>query len=193
MAGAPAMAADMPGSEAQALPVWTWAGTNFGAHAGGALGTTNWTTNAGCFVNVGSLLPHCSPVDQKPGGWVVGGHGGVRWQWGALIFGLEATLAASRIIANDPSACTSAACFAAAVPFFHNETLIQTLYSGTAQVGYAFDRTLFYVKGGLAGGDVRRNITLVPPPPAVIQAVGETRQGRGWTIGAGIECLVLRT
>ena len=70
-AGTSAMATDMPVYKAKPLPVWTWAGVYFGAHAGGAWGTSSWTTNAGCFVNVGSLLPHCSPVDQKPGGWVV--------------------------------------------------------------------------------------------------------------------------
>jgi len=186
------MAADIPVYKAQPLPVWTWAGVYFGAHAGGAWGSSSWTTNAGCFLNVGSLLPHCSPVDQKPGGWVVGGQGGARWQWGALVFGLEGTLAASRIIANDPSACTSVACFAPAVPFFHNETLLQTLYSATAQIGYAFNRTLLYVKGGWAGGEIRRNISLVPLAPAADQVVGETRQARGWTVGAGIEYLVLQ-
>ena len=40
LGGTPVKAADMPVyRKAEPLPVWTWAGVYFGAHAGGAWGT----------------------------------------------------------------------------------------------------------------------------------------------------------
>ena len=38
LGGTSAMAADMPVYKAAPLPVWTWAGVYFGAHAGGGWG-----------------------------------------------------------------------------------------------------------------------------------------------------------
>jgi outer membrane immunogenic protein len=188
-------AADMPTlRKAEPLPVWTFAGVYFGAHAGGAWGRSEWTSDFPCdFIPGTSIFALCDPVNQKPGGWVVGGQTGMRWQWSSWVFGLEGTLAASRIIANDPSTCTGPLCIPAVVATLHYETLISTLYSGTAQLGYAFNRTLWYVKGGWAGGEIRRNgVQVIPVPAAAIFSTGETRQAQGWTVGTGFEYLVLQ-
>ena len=75
----------------------------------------------------------------------------------------------------------------------HHETLFGTLYTATAQIGYAFNRTLWYVKGGWAGGEVRRKSwDVLGPAPATTFFGGETRQATGWTVGTGIEYLVLQ-
>ena len=43
LGGTPVKAADMPVyRKAEPLPVWTWAGVYFGAHAGGAWGRSSW-------------------------------------------------------------------------------------------------------------------------------------------------------
>jgi outer membrane immunogenic protein len=193
LGGTSAMAADMPVYKAAPLPVWTWAGVYFGAHAGGGWGRTDaWTSDFNCAV--GNLCD--TPGNQRIGGWVVGGQGGARWQWGGWVVGLEASLAATRIIGNDPSTCTPGVNTCIGIPGgfdVHHETLLSTLYTATAQIGYAFNRTLWYVKGGWAGGEVRRQSSdVLGPAPATTFFGGETRQATGWTVGTGIEYLVLQ-
>ena len=39
---------------------------------------------------------------------------------------------------------------------------LRSIYTATAQVGYAWDRTLWYVKGGYAGGDLHFNSVTIP-------------------------------
>jgi outer membrane immunogenic protein len=192
LGGTSAMAADMPVYKAAPLPVWTWAGVYFGAHAGGAWGKTSaWTSDFNCAIGV--LCD--TPGQQKPGGWVVGGQAGARWQWGALVLGVEGTLAATRIIANDPATCVPGVNTCIGIPGgfdVHHETLLSTLYTATAQVGWAFNRTLWYVKGGYAGGEVRRKSEDILGVAGATFAGGETRQASGWTVGTGIEYLVLQ-
>ena len=137
-----------------------------------------------------------TPGNQKIGGWVVGGQGGARWQWGGWVVGIEASLAATRIIGNDPSTCTPGVNTCIGIPGgfdVHHETLFSTLYTATAQFGYAFNRTLWYVKGGWAGGRGAPQLRgLLGPAPATTFFGGETRQASGWTVGTGIEYLVLQ-
>jgi outer membrane immunogenic protein len=60
----------------------------------------------------------------------------------------------------------------------------------TGRVGYAWDRTLFYAKGGIAAGDTKDNFSLVSTAaaPAVFLDFGtKTNLVVGWTVGAGIE------
>lgn len=194
LGGTSAMAADMPIYKAPPpLPVWTWAGAYFGAHAGGAWGKSHWATNFENACGNPVVGAPCVGVDQSPGGWVVGGQLGARWQWGGWVLGLEATLAATDIRASDPSQRPGAA--AAGV---HYDTRIGNLYTATAQIGYAFNRTLWYVKGGYAGGevDVKHCIqgpgTCVSPAGAPAIGAGGSRQANGWTVGTGIEYLVLQ-
>jgi outer membrane immunogenic protein len=205
LGGLPAKAADMPVySKAEPLPVWTFAGFYFGAHAGGARGTTHWTTNGPC-IDVNGVFPLCEEVNQNPGGWVVGGQAGLRWQWGAWVFGLEGSLAAAEIKANDPSPCPAGSrnipgtCTGLDPGIFdlHYDTRFSTLYSTTVQLGYAFNRTLWYVKGGWAGGEVRRKAEDISGVGSRtlfnnVFTGGETRQATGWTVGTGLEYLVLQ-
>jgi outer membrane immunogenic protein len=193
LGGTSAMAADMPVYKAAPLPVWTWAGAYFGIHAGGGFGRTDaWTSDFNCAV--GNLCD--SPGNQRLGGWVVGGQAGARWQWGALVLGIEGTLAASDIRGNDPSTCTPGVNTCIGIPGgfdVHHDTKLQSLYTATAQIGWAFNRTLWYVKGGWAGGEVRRQSSdVLGPAPATTFFGGETRNATGWTVGTGIEYLVLQ-
>ena len=113
------------------------------------------------------------------------------------MLGLEASLAASRIIANDPSTCVPGCRYLPwHTPGFdvHHETLFGTLYTATAQVGYAFHRSLWYVKGGWAGAEVRRNSWDSPRACCGSDICWPARRAkhRGWTVGTGIEYLVLQ-
>src|SRR5262249_16219995 len=80
----------------------------------------------------------------------------------------------------------------------HHDTRITTLYTGTAQAGYAWGSTLWYVKGGWAGGELRRDTRRINggpspflqsattlPPPAHPPPTGSTA-------GPGLEWLVIK-
>jgi outer membrane immunogenic protein len=64
---------------------------------------------------------------------------------------------------------------------------IHTIAKATAKVGYAYDRFLFYAKGGYAGAmvdtDARYNINAVP----LIYNPKTSEWQSGWTVGGGVE------
>jgi outer membrane immunogenic protein len=190
MIAGPAMAADMP-VKAKAPPppvVWDWSGVYLGGHIGGAWARTNWDSDFNCAIGV-----LCDSISQDPSGWLGGAQYGARWQWGTWVFGIEGTYSAASIRANDPSTCTPGVNTCIGIPGgfdVHHDTRIQTLYTGTASLGYAWDRSLWYVKGGWAGGEIRRNSEDVL---GVLIFGGETRNASGWTVGTGFEYGVLKT
>ena len=66
-----------------------------------------------------------------------------------------------------------------------NQTKIDSFGLFTGQIGYAWDRTLFYVKGGAAVTDNKYTANSTLPPLIGIDTARETRWGA--TVGAGIE------
>jgi len=189
----PAMAADMPVKAPPPPPVvWNWSGVYLGAHAGGAWSRTDWSSDFNCAVGV-----LCDSISQDGSGWLVGAQYGARWQWGAWVFGIEGTYSASRIRSDDPSTCTPGVNTCIGIPGgfdVHHETTIQTLITGTASLGYAWDRTLWYVKGGWAGGEIRRkSVDILGPAVAATFFGGDTRNATGWTVGTGLEYMALKT
>ena len=67
---------------------------------------------------------------------------------------------------------------------------IEWLALFTGRAGYAFDRTLFYVKGGIAAAETKDNFTMSLAtllPPQFIDFGTKNNTQVGWTIGGGIE------
>jgi outer membrane immunogenic protein len=70
---------------------------------------------------------------------------------------------------------------------------VDNLASLTGRFGYAWGRALFYVKGGLAVGEVRVETSqnsLLPQPPSNTSINGDTQWLTGWTAGGGMEFAV---
>jgi len=188
----PAMAADMPVKAPPPAPIWSWAGFYFGGEVGGAWGRgSDWSSDFNCAI--GTL---CDTVSPRPSGWVAGGQLGYRWQWGPWVLGLEGTLAATQLISNDPSTCTPGVNTCIGIPGgfdVHYDTRLTSLYSATAQAGYAWGQTLWYVKGGWAGGELRRNAhDFLGPALAATFDAGVTHRAMGYTVGTGLEWLVMK-
>ena len=59
----------------------------------------------------------------------------------------------------------------------------------TARLGYAVDRSLFYIKGGVAAGAFSELYTIDDPTGILTGSVDSTRVG--WTAGAGLEYALL--
>lgn len=156
---AAANAADLP--RRQAMPVkapdyvaaYNWTGFYVGINGGYGWGRSNF-----------SGIPTTGSFDVN--GWLLGGTVGYNWQAGQAVFGLEADLDYSDMRGN-------AACGA-----FNCGTRNQWFGTARGRIGYAFDRFMPYVTGGLAFGDIKASVTGFP---------GATQTKLGWTLGAGVE------
>jgi outer membrane immunogenic protein len=96
-------------------------------------------------------------------GWLVGGTLGYNVQMGSVVFGVEGDIAWSNMKGD----------------FFGVlETKVPWFGTARGRIGYAFDRFLPYITGGLAVGKVEMEV-------AGAGRDSETRYG--WTVGAGVE------
>ena len=176
-----ASAADMP-VKARPLPpppVFTWTGLYIGIHGGGAWFDKDWFYPCSA-----TNLLIASPCNLAQGGhsggsWLAGGQVGFNYQVGQWVWGIEAQFSKTRIERENVD-----------IAFPDQEVLhTRTDSIGTVAVrlGYAWDRTLLYVKGG--GAWARDNYWLtgvqVPFVGVTFATGNETR--RGWMVGAGIE------
>jgi outer membrane immunogenic protein len=132
-------------------PVYSWTGFYLGINGGGGWGNSAWDRTGGFDVS----------------GGLIGGTIGYNWQAGQIVYGLEGDADWSGIKGTSTNGC-AAGCTT------NNDWI------GTARgrLGYAFDRFLPYVTGGLAVGDIRAST------PGF---AGATQTNAGWTIGAGLE------
>jgi outer membrane immunogenic protein len=155
-AAGPALAADLSVAPIYKAPpmvptAYNWSGFYLGANGGGGWGTSNWDS-AGSF-NVS--------------GGVIGGTAGVNWQTGHAVLGLEGDVDWSSLHGSTTTLCP-AGC----------NTNNDWLATVRGRAGYAFDRFLPYVTGGLAVGDIRAST------PGF---AGASQTNAGWTVGGGLE------
>jgi outer membrane immunogenic protein len=143
------------------VPYYNWTGLYIGFNGGGGWG---WSRDAD---STRGITTREFPIS----GALFGGTVGYNYQVGNAVLGLEGDLGWARI--NGSSG---------AVPNGVNySTYLQWLGSVRGRVGYAFDRLLPYVTGGLAIGDVKNTIT------TPLSALNGATTGTGWTVGAGVE------
>jgi outer membrane immunogenic protein len=134
---APASAADMAVKAAPppvVAPIYNWGGFYIGGNGG-------WGESRNCwdFIPVGGAVIPGGCSDRSGG--LVGGQLGYRWQTGEFVLGLEgqgdwADLSSSRVSLINPA--------------FMTRTRVDGLGLFTGQIGYAWNATLLYLKGGAA-------------------------------------------
>jgi outer membrane immunogenic protein len=168
---APAMAADMAVKAspppAPVVAIYSWSGFYIGANGG-------WGQSHGCvdfLTPAGTVAGGCA---DRSGG-LVGGQLGYRWQTNQFVLGLEAQgdwaeIKNTRVSLIDP--------------FISTTGKIDGIGLFTAQLGWAWNASLFYVKGGAAVTrnrfDIFNNATGVG-----LASAGHTRWGG--TLGVGWE------
>lgn len=138
-------------------PVFTWTGFYIGINGGYGWGKSDWDGFLG---------------NADPRGGLVGGTIGYNWQTGPWVFGLEGDVD----WADLKGSFTNLAC-----PF-GCQTKVQWLATARGRVGYAWDRIMPYITGGLAVGEVQANPGL--------GFLGASETNAGWTIGAGVEAAI---
>jgi outer membrane immunogenic protein len=154
----PAQAADLSvaplykARPAVPVPAYNWSGFYLGVNGGGAWGTSNWSGTGSSF---------------NLSGGQVGGTAGMNWQMGHAVLGLEGDVDWSGVRGSAPPAlCPGCAT---------NNDWLATV---RGRAGYAFDRIMPFVTGGLAVGDIRATA------PGV---AGASQTNAGWTVGGGLE------
>jgi len=160
-----ALAADLPqrySAPAPAVyaPVFTWTGFYVGLNAG-----YGWQNSSDISFYNTALGTTAVLSNSNDGGFVGGAQAGYNWQMGQFVFGAEADIQYADLGGNGNWA-----------PYYYGGSSNGN-YFGTvrARLGFAVDRALFYVTGGLAYGDVGHSI------------FGGSGTKAGWTVGAGVE------
>jgi outer membrane autotransporter protein len=161
-----------------ALPIVTaynWSGFYIGGHFAAVNGWTEWTG-----------VPIATETDPRFAGPAGGGQIGYDWQFGKWVVGLEGM--GTWIDSNGSRACPTGF-------FFNCEASLKWLATGTARVGYAlWDRSIIYVKGGVAAGEIEiktvcntdsQALFLITLTGCPAQSGKDTRVG--YTVGFGSE------
>ena len=138
-------------------PVYNWSGFYIGINGGGGWGTSTWTTG-GSFNTSGGLI---------------GGTVGYNYQMNQVVLGVEGDIDWANI---------SGTRTAAGVCAFGCTTKDSWLGTVRGRVGYAADRFMPYLTGGLALGDIKASL------PGF---AGASTTNAGWTIGGGIEFAIV--
>jgi outer membrane immunogenic protein len=164
----PAAAADLPlpspNFDANA-PYTHWGGAYLGLNGGFGVGSSQWTE--------GLISTSIFNTD----GFLVGGTIGFNYPVSAVLFGVEGDLDWSSLNGNVGSCGVNGPGAAAAC-----ETKNNVLGTVRGRMGYAFDRTLIYLTGGAAFGDVQTGLN----PPATFDSTTKV----GWAAGGGLEFAV---
>jgi len=144
--------------------IYNWSGFYLGINGGWGFGKSDWT--------IGTLPFDTGNFNVRGG--LVGGTIGANWQWDGFVAGLEGDFDGSWIDGTAGVCATATTVLVSTVSCETKNTWLATI---RGRLGYAADRALFYVTGGVAFGDVIVNTA------TNWQSADKT----GWTAGAGIE------
>ena len=172
---APASAADLaarPYTKAPPMisPVYDWSGFYIGVNGGWGNQRNCFTATDAAFNFVGN--EGCHDTD----GGVAGGQIGYRWQSAAWVFGLEAQGNWADLRGSNESLFFQG---------FTNRSQMNAFGLFTGQVGWAWNNTLLYVKGGAAVTDNRNDIVFDATNTVVGRSADDTRWGA--VVGVGLE------
>ena len=160
----------LKGGPAPVLYAYNWTGFYAGGF-GGAL-----------FARQETLAPAFGTTNTiKAEGYLLGGRAGYNYQTGPWVIGVEADIGGSN--AEGGHSCPNGF-------FFTCHVEVDDLASVTGRLGYAWERALFYVKGGLAIGEVVADATPnAPNTPVFINPtpIHTSNTQTGWIIGTGAE------
>ena len=161
-----------PNPGASAGP-WNWAGLYAGVNYGGGAGTASQSD---------SLLGDRGTYDVS--GTIAGATAGYNWQRNRVVFGIEGDIDYSRI--KGATSGTAAAPCSFGVSLINCDTRLNWLGTARVRVGYAWDRLLPYVTGGLAVGSLQSSEGDLQ---SLLTGSGSVTRA-GWTAGAGIEARI---
>ncbi len=156
-----------------------WSGAYLGIHGGYDWGTAknNFAINGGGFPT-NAFAPEATggEFSQNINGGEYGGQLGFNIQRNNVVYGLEAS------IEGDSLKHTSTNVFPTVPPTVSYETKVNWLVAITPRLGYVKNDWLFFVKAGLAAGEVQSSLSSTA---ATLSFSRKTDQ-IGWTAGLGL-------
>jgi outer membrane immunogenic protein len=185
----PALAADLPPRPApmpyKAPPVityYSWTGCFIGGNGGGIWANKNWTVGAGDpSIGVAGITAGSAFGSHSISSGIGGAQIGCDYQFaGNWVIGIQADYDWMNGRGSGTDAVNTAFF---GVPGYTDQSNISNLGSVTGRLGYAFDRFLGYVRGGVAWE--RDNYAIFNPAGLGLATASETRTG--WTVGIGGE------
>jgi outer membrane immunogenic protein len=197
----PAFAADLPPAAAPpprapatyvptTAPLYNWGGFYIGLNGGygfGGVDETNnsTTTNGALFGAPGAFPPGTTFTGPDRtfdlNGGFGGGQIGFNYQWSALVFGLEADFQYGSIKGTDS--------FTTGGVQYGTTGKIDWFGTVRGRVGYAMDRFMPYVTGGLAYDHTQTDLSVqyLGPPAAPTYWSSLSGTTFGYTVGGGLE------
>jgi outer membrane immunogenic protein len=168
------------------VPIYNWTGCYIGVSAGGKGVAVNDTVH----IPATALTP-ASAADLgrlEDATWIAGGQVGCNYQSGRWVFGIEGDAHAQKW-------ATSSILAGGVLPPLFVPGDIFELHSdwqasARGRIGYALDRTLFYVTGGAAWTQVKAYTNWIPFQGQVLfpgTIAYDTKTLLGGTVGAGVE------
>src|ERR1700744_3371767 len=154
-------------------PVYDWSVFYIGLNGGGAASHGCWN-----LTNIAGAAVPAAPSEgcNTASGGLVGGQVGYRWQSVNWVFGVEAQGDWADLRGSNAS-------LVALIPY-NNFTKVDAIGLFTGQVGYPWNNTLVYVKGGAAVTDNKYEGLFAGTGVAIDRST-ETRWGA--SVGAGLE------
>jgi outer membrane immunogenic protein len=139
------------------LPAYSWTGFYAGINGGGGWGSSSWD------------VPATGRFDTSGG--LVGGTLGYNYQFGQVVAGLEGDIDWADINGTTTTACPPGC-----------KTTDNWLGTFRGRLGFAADRFMPFITGGLAFGDIQASA------PGV---AGVDNTNAGWTLGGGLEMSIV--
>jgi outer membrane immunogenic protein len=167
-------------------PVYSWTGCYIGLSAGGKGIRTRDTVNQPVVVAPAIAASSVFLGELEDATWIAGGQIGCNYQSGNWVFGIEGDAHGQRW---GVSSTLVGQVFPPGFAFGDTFELHSDWQaSARGRVGYAMDRTLFYVTGGAAFTEVRAfsSWAAIPGIRAAVLATDD-RTLTGWTVGGGVE------
>jgi outer membrane immunogenic protein len=168
---------------------FSWTGFYAGLNAGAVFGNDDDVTTTGqALANVNNVNGGARPgtVGLDRSGFTGGGQLGYNWQMGGIVAGIETDINYTDM--SDSTQVTTTALNG--VDSLRNNFNSRLDYLGTVRgrLGFvAYDRTLFYVTGGFAYGDVENSVALFGPAGQLQFAGRKSGVETGYVVGGGIE------
>jgi outer membrane immunogenic protein len=150
------------------IPFFRWTGCYLGAHVGGGWGHKSWSD---------PLLGGIQFSSHDVSGWLAGGQLGCDYQTGPVLYGVEGDYSWANLKGDSIDTLSGGT--------LSDHTKVEALGTVTARLGYTWDRTLLYVKGGAAFARDKYHSTDATLGGATFAETKDTNWG--WTIGTGIE------
>lgn len=185
MVASPAMAADMRVKAMPPPPVlyYDWSGVYIGANIGGMWYDVDRTFPSDPFASTTNFT-----TSDSDG--IYGFHAGAQWQWGQIVFGVEAALSGCFKECRSLSGVLPEPFFD---PLTAGEHKITNLFTVGPRLGYAWDRWMAFVTGGFASANLKGTYC-----DTVTGLCGPSVSGRqdgaswnhGYYVGGGFEYMI---